>query len=134
MILIVALSTSAITSLSPIPASAAPSTPQACQARVALEARKFFGSTYKARQQCQDDVVRRKLPGATNCATESKAASKIDRAAAKLDTKIRAQCTDAHVAECVEIYSYSDTGEGHARSDKGIRDTLLRIEHVGIWF
>ena len=42
--------------------------------------------------------------------------------------------TDAHAAECVEIYSYSDTGEGHARFDEGIRDTLLRIEHVGIWF
>ena len=42
--------------------------------------------------------------------------------------------TDAHVAECVEIYSYSDAGEGHARSDEVIRDTLLRIEHVGIWF
>ena len=42
--------------------------------------------------------------------------------------------TDAHAAECVEIYSYSDTGEGHTRFDEGIRDTLLRIEHVGIWF
>ena len=42
--------------------------------------------------------------------------------------------TDAHAAECVEIYSYSDTGEGHARFDEGIRETLLRIEHVGIWF
>ena len=42
--------------------------------------------------------------------------------------------TDAHAAECVEIYSYSDTAERHARFDEGIRDTLLRIEHVGIWF
>ena len=42
--------------------------------------------------------------------------------------------TDAHVAECVEIYSYSDAGECHAPADEGIRDTLLRIEHVGIWF
>ena len=42
--------------------------------------------------------------------------------------------TDAHAAECIEIYSYSDTGEGHARFDEGIRETLLRIEHVGIWF
>ena len=42
--------------------------------------------------------------------------------------------TDAHAAECVEIYSYSDTAERHARFDEGIRDILLRIEHVGIWF
>lgn len=42
-----------------------------------------------------------------------------------------ARGTDAHVAECVEIYSYSDTGQ---LLKEGIRETLLRIEYVGIWF
>ena len=39
--------------------------------------------------------------------------------------------TDAYQAECVEIYSYGDDGE---LLEDGIRETLLRIEHVGIWF
>ena len=82
----------------PVPGEAAVSPAEACRDRTALEARKFFGSTYKARQQCQDDVVRRRLPGATNCATESRAAFKINRAAAKLEAKIQGQCTDAQVA------------------------------------
>ena len=42
-----------------------------------------------------------------------------------------ARGTDAHEAECVEIYSYSDTGQ---LLKEGIRETLLRIEYVGIWF
>ena len=46
-----------------------------------------------------------------------------------------ARGTDAHEAECVEIYSYSDTGyRPDATHKEGIRETLLRIEHVGIWF
>ena len=39
--------------------------------------------------------------------------------------------TGAYQAECVEIYSYGDDGE---LLEDGIRETLLRIEHVGIWF
>ena len=39
--------------------------------------------------------------------------------------------TDAYEAECVEIYSFGDDGELLA---DGIRETLLRIEHIGIWF
>jgi hypothetical protein len=80
------------------PAKAAVSPAEVCRDRVALEARKFFGSTYKARQQCQDDMLRRKLPGGTDCATESRAASKITRAAVKLEAKIQSRCTDADVA------------------------------------
>ena len=82
-------------SSSPVEASA--SSPETCRQRVAVEARKFFGSAYKARQQCLDDVVRRKLPGETDCTTEERTASKINRAAAKLAAKIRGRCTDADV-------------------------------------
>ena len=39
--------------------------------------------------------------------------------------------SDGYEAECVEIYSYSDDGEVW---EEGIRQTLLRLEHVGIWF
>ena len=39
--------------------------------------------------------------------------------------------TDAYQAECVDLYSYGDDGE---LLEDGIRETLLRIEHVGIWF
>ena len=39
--------------------------------------------------------------------------------------------TDALEAECVEIYSFSDTGQ---LLKEGIRETLLRIEYIGIWF
>ena len=42
-----------------------------------------------------------------------------------------ARGTDAHEAECVEIYSFSDTGQ---LLENGIRETLLRIEYIGIWF
>ena len=42
-----------------------------------------------------------------------------------------ARDTDAYQAECVDVYSYSDAGE---LLEDGIRETLLRIEHVGIWF
>ena len=42
-----------------------------------------------------------------------------------------ARVTDAHEAECVEIYSFSDTGQ---LLKEGIRETLLRIEYIGIWF
>ena len=42
-----------------------------------------------------------------------------------------ARGTDAHEAECVEIYSFSDTGQ---LLKEGIRETLLRIEYIGIWF
>ena len=42
-----------------------------------------------------------------------------------------ARDTDAYQAECVEVYSYSDAGK---LLEDGIRETLLRIEHVGIWF
>ena len=82
-------------SSSPVEASA--SSPETCRQRVAVEARKFFGSAYKARQQCLDDVLRRKLPGGTDCTTEERTASKINRAAAKLAAKIRSRCTDADV-------------------------------------
>ena len=39
--------------------------------------------------------------------------------------------SDGYEAECVEIFSYSDDGEAW---EEGIRQTLLRLEHVGIWF
>ena len=39
--------------------------------------------------------------------------------------------SDGYEAECVEIYSYSDDGEAW---EEGIRQTLLRLQHVGIWF
>ena len=39
--------------------------------------------------------------------------------------------TDVYQAECVEIYSYGDDGE---LLEEGIQQTLLRIEHAGIWF
>ena len=39
--------------------------------------------------------------------------------------------TDAYQAECVEIYSYGDDGE---LLEDAMRETLLRIEHVGRWF
>ena len=42
-----------------------------------------------------------------------------------------ARGTDALEAECVEIYSFSDTGQ---LLKEGIRETLLRIEYIGIWF
>ena len=39
--------------------------------------------------------------------------------------------TDVYQAECVEIYSYGDDGE---LLEDGTQNTLLRIEHAGIWF
>jgi hypothetical protein len=39
--------------------------------------------------------------------------------------------SDVYQAECVEIYSYGDNGEP---LEGGIENTLLRIEHAGIWF
>mgnify|MGYP005734210473 CR=1 FL=1 len=39
--------------------------------------------------------------------------------------------SDGYEAECVEIFSYSDDGEAW---EENIRQTLLRLEHVGIWF
>ena len=39
--------------------------------------------------------------------------------------------TDVYQAECVEIYSYGDDGEP---LEGGIQNTVLRIEHAGIWF
>ena len=42
-----------------------------------------------------------------------------------------ASSTDAYEAECVEIYSFGDDGELLA---DGIRETLLWIQHIGIWF
>ena len=43
-------------------------------------------------------MLRRKLPGGTDCATESRAASKITRAAVKLEAKIQSRSKDADVS------------------------------------
>ena len=79
------------------PATAAASA-EGCRSRAALEGRKYFSAAYKARQQCQDDVLKGKLAAGTDCATEPKAALRITKAGAKLEQKIGAQCSDATVS------------------------------------
>ena len=79
------------------PATAA-SPAETCRSRAAVEGRKYFSAAYKARQQCQDDVLRRKLAAGTDCAAEPKAALRITKAGAKLEQRIRAQCNDVTVA------------------------------------
>ena len=43
-------------------------------------------------------MLRQKLPGGSDCATEWRAASKITRAAVKLEAKIQIRCKDADVS------------------------------------
>ena len=74
--------------------SLAVSPADACRSKVAKEGRRFFGSVYKARQQCLDSVAKGTLPGSTDCSVEPKAALKITKAGVKLEQKIRDQCTD----------------------------------------
>ena len=78
--------------------SAAAVSAEGCRSRAALEGRKYFSAAYKARQQCQDDVLKGKLAAGTDCATEPKAALRITKAGAKLEQKIGAQCSDATVS------------------------------------
>lgn len=68
------------------------------RSRVTKEGRRFFGGVYKAGQKCLEDVAKDKLPAGMDCMVEPIAVQRGQKAALKREAKIRAQCTDAHVA------------------------------------
>lgn len=108
----------------PLASSAGVSPAEVCRSRAALEGRKYFSAVHKARQKCQDDVLRRKLGPGTDCAVEPRTALRIGQAGAKLEQKIVAQCTDSAVA----AGTYADACAGVATVDGLV--TCIRDSHL----
>jgi hypothetical protein len=107
--------------------SAAAATPaQDCRSVAAKEGRKFFGSAYKARQKCLDGIAKGTLSGGTDCATETKTALKISKSEARLDQRIRGECTDLEVAGG----SYADACSSAATVDDLV--SCIRGSHAAV--
>ncbi|MCC6763030.1 MAG: hypothetical protein IT293_00060, partial [Deltaproteobacteria bacterium] len=78
-----------------IAASVAHAEPTRCKATVVRNAAKFLQSKATAVANCERDIVLGRLPGSTDCHTETRAAAAIAKAADRMRAKIAGACGGA---------------------------------------
>jgi hypothetical protein len=102
-----------------------------CQNTAAKQGRVFFKKRFKALSKCEDAINAGKLATTTDCTTEPKTSSKLDKAEQKLRDKLVGACPDSVVAgldfggQCFGVVVGTALAECQVQEHEAASDALI---------